>query len=202
MPSDGRRRSWREGPGRLAAAGLIALGVSAPSAGEVIERILAVVGGRPLLLSEVLVLQRVRGLDRKEALEAAIDERLMYDEAARVPQSGLTADEEAKAYESLVSRAGSRTAGLAEADLRDLARREAVILKYVQFRFVPQIRVDDAAVRRAYEAEIGGQPSPPSPEEAGPALRQRLIDRDLGAKIEAWVKELRDVAEIRYNAPS
>lgn len=183
-------------------AWLVALAVALPSRGEVIERILAVVRGRPLLLSEVRVLQQVRGLDREEALEASIDERLMYEEAARVPQSALSSDEEKKAYESLLERVGPRTAGLLEADLRELARREATILKYVEFRFVPQIRVDADAVRRAYETEIAGEASPPPLEESGPALKQRLIDRDLDAKIEAWVKELRATADVRYNAPS
>lgn len=201
MPSRERRRG-RDGCLRLVGAWLLALGVASPSRGETIERILAVVHGRPLLLSEVVVLQQVRGLDRKEALEAAIDERLMYEEAARVPQSALSPDEETRAFESLVTRAGSRTAGLPEADLKELARREAAILKYVEFRFVPQVRVDADAVRRAYEAEIAGQPSPPPLEESGPALKQRLIDRDLDTKIEAWVKELRATAEVRYNAPS
>jgi hypothetical protein len=201
MPSRERRPRRAEGL-CLVGAWLFALGIAAPSRGEVIERILAVVHGRPLLLSEVIVLQQVRGLERKEALEAAIDERLMYEEAVRVPQSALSADEEGKAFESLVARTGTRAAGLSEGDLRELARREAVILKYVEFRFVPQIRVDADAVRKAYEAEIAGQPSPPPLEESGPALKQRLIDRDLDTKIEAWVKELRATAEVRYNAPS
>jgi hypothetical protein len=202
MPSRERPRSRRAAALRLVGAWLFILGSAAPSRGEVIERILAAVHGRPLLLSEVIVLQQVRGLDRREALEAAIDARLMYEEAARVPQSSLSPDEEKKAYESLLERAGIRTAGLLEADLKELARREATILKYVEFRFVPQVRVDADAVRRAYETEIEGQPSPPPLEESGPALKQRLIDRDLDAKIEAWVKELRSTAEVRYNAPS
>jgi hypothetical protein len=150
----------------------------------------------------VAVVERVRALSRKEALEAGIDERLMYEEAARVPQSALSPAEEEKAYESLLERAGSRAAGLLEADLRDLARREAMILKYVEFRFVPQIRVDADAVRRAYETETAGQPSPPPLEESGAALKQRLIDRELDAKIEAWVKELRATADVRYNPES
>ena len=40
--------------------------------GETVERILAVVDGRPLLLSEVDVVASLKGLDQKAALEAEI----------------------------------------------------------------------------------------------------------------------------------
>jgi hypothetical protein len=174
---------------------------AAPSYAAIIERILAVVDGRPLLLSEVRVLGRVRGLEAKAALEAAIDESLMYREAARAPQAATSVEEEQAAFDSLLSRAGSRATGLREPDLRDLARREATILKYVHLRFLPQVRIDDDAVRRAYETETAGAVGAPSLEEAEPALRQGLIDKDLDQRIEAWVRELRSGADIRYNGP-
>ena len=68
-----------------AAASILAGLLAAPGAaqGNVVERILAVVDGRPLLLSEVRVLERLRGLDRQAAVDALIDERLMFREAAR-----------------------------------------------------------------------------------------------------------------------
>jgi hypothetical protein len=181
-----------------AAACLLSAGLPA-WAGEIVERILAVVDTRPVLLSETAVLQAVRGVDRAAALEALIDERLMYAEASRLPQSAVSAEEEDKALASLVGQAGGRAQGLAEEDLRTLARRETAILKYIHFRFLPQIRVDDAAVRRAYEAEIGTVPKPSAFEEEAPAIRQRLVDRELDQRIESWVKELRAGAAVRYN---
>jgi hypothetical protein len=163
--------------------GLLACLLSLPAAAEpvVVERILAVVDGRPVLLSEVRVVERVTGQDRARALEELIDERLMFREAARLPQATVTEDEEARALQSLFARAGPALSGVPEGDLRKLARRQASILKYVDFRFRPQVRVDD---------------------EVEPEAREALAAEDLRRRIEAWVKELRLGADVRYNAPS
>jgi hypothetical protein len=100
--------------------------LAAPAGAEVRERILAVVDDRPILLTEVRVVERVLGLDTAGALEKLIDEWLMFREAARIPQAAVAAEVEE-------------------------------------------------------------------------ALRERLARRDLSERIEAWVKELRAGAEIRYN---
>jgi hypothetical protein len=160
----------------------------------VVERILAVVEGTPILLSEVALLERLRGVPRNEALEAVIDERLMFREAVRLSQTTLTPEEEEAAFLEL--RANAQGAGT-EAELRRLARRQAAILKYVDFRFRPQVRVDDEAVRREWDGTNPGD-APPSADE-GDAISRRLVARELDAKIEAWVKELRAGAEVRYN---
>ena len=161
-----------------------------------VERILAVVDGRPVLLSEVAVFQKVRGEAERQALDGLIDEQLMYREAARLPQAALTADEEQRAFESLQARIPSTSAD-DEEQLRRLSRRQAAILKYVDFRFRPQVRVSEEAVRAAYEAQK--RPDGPGFEEAAPALRAALAEDDLTRRIEEWVKELRRSAEIRYN---
>lgn len=171
-----------------------AVRAEAPASAAVVERILAVVEGTPILLSEVALLERLRGVPRAEALEAVIDERLMFREAVRLSQTALTAEEEERAFESL--RASARGAGT-DTELRRLARRQAAILKYVDFRFRPQVRVDDEAVRREWEGAHPGD-APPSAAE-GEAIEQRLAARELDAKIEAWVKELRAGAGVRYN---
>jgi hypothetical protein len=165
----------------------------------VVERILAVVDGRPVLLSEVAVFERVRGETQRQALEGLIDEQLMYREAARLPQASLTAEEEQRAFASLRAQLPSASAD-EEEQLRRLSRRQAAILKYVGFRLRPQVRVSEEAVRAAYEAEGRGEEG--SFEEAAPAIRARLAEEDLSRRIEGWVKELRKVAEIRYNTVS
>jgi len=165
----------------------------------VVERILAVVDGRPVLLSEVAVFERVRGETQRQALEGLIDEQLMYREAARLPQASLTAEEEERAFASLRAQLPSASAD-EEEQLRRLSRRQAAILKYVGFRFRPQVRVSEEAVRAAYEAEGRGEEG--SFEEAAPVIRARLAEEDLSRRIEDWVKELRKVAEIRYNTVS
>jgi hypothetical protein len=167
--------------------------------GHVVERILAVVDGRPLLLSEVQVLGRLRGLEAKAAVDALIDERLMFREAARLPEATVSAEEEERAYRELASRVPSG-AGATEDDLRRLARRQTAILKYIDFRFRPQVRVEEAEVRAAYDRERAARPETPAYEAAAPGLRARLERAELDQRIEEWVKELRAGADIRYNA--
>lgn len=178
------------------AAVLLLLAV--PGRAGVVERILAVVDGRPVLLSEVALFEKVRGDTERQALDGLIDEQLMYREAARLPQAALTEEEEQRAFESLRARVPAVSAD-EEEQLRRLARRQAAILKYVGFRFRPQVRVSDEAVRAAYEAEGRGEGSF---EEAAPAIRARLVEEDVSRRIEGWVKELRQAAEIRYNLES
>jgi hypothetical protein len=169
---------------------------------ETLERVVAVIEERPLLLSDVRALARVRGLGFAEAREAAIDERLMYGEASRVTQAEVTAEEETAALAALVERQPALVRELAQADLRRLARRQLTILKYVEFRFRPQVRVSDEDVRKAWEAEEVGRPSGLALEDAEQAIRARLERRQLDQRIESWVAELRARAALRYVDPA
>ena len=145
---------------------------------RVIERVVAVVDDRPVLLSEVRLAQQVRGGDEHEARESLIDEHLMFAAALRLPQAALTDAEEGAALAALTDRLPG--AGGDPDALRRMARRQATILKYVDFRFRPQVRVTAS----------------------DPAEKARLEAEDLDARIEAWVKDLRAAARVRYNEVS
>ncbi len=184
---------------RLAMAALL-LG-SARADAEVVERIQAAVDGQPLLASEAKVMAELRGFDPRAALEALIDEELMFREASRLPQAAPSAEEATRALASLQERAGSLAQSLPAASLERIARREATIVKYAGFRFAPQVRVEDDEVQKAYERESAGRADAAPFEERAAALRAALTDQKLGERIEAWVKELRSAARIRYNEP-
>ena len=91
-----------------------------------------------------------------------------------------------------------------EANVRRLARRQTSILKYIDFRFRPQVRVDEAEVRAAWDQERAARPGAEAFEDAAAGVRARLEGAELDRRIEQWIKELRAGAEIRYNslAPS
>ncbi len=183
---------------RALAAALCTLLAAPTSADVLLERILAVVEGRPLLLSEVRLLQAVRGLEERAALEELIDERLMLREAGRLVQSAVSPEEEERALARLREASPpARAASLAE--LRRLVRRQTAIVKYIDFRFRPQVSVSEADVRRAYDARPAGAAGAPALEEEAPALREALTQKALDERIEAWVAELRAAADIRYN---
>lgn len=179
--------------------GALLVSAAPPARAETVERILAAVDGQPLLASEVSAMARLRGFDAKAALEALIDEELMFREASRLPQAAPTADEAARATASLEARAGALAEALPAQGLERIARREATIVKYAGFRFAPQVRVEDGEVQKAYEKESAGRADAPPFEERAAALRAALTEQKLGERIDAWVKELRAAARIRYN---
>lgn len=171
----------------------------APLPAEVKERVLAAVDKRPILLSEVKAVEAVRGLSRPAAVDALIDEDLMLREAKHLPGAAAAASLEDDAYRDLVASRPELLGPVAEADLRHLLRRQAIILRYVTLRFLPQVRVPDEVVREAYAAEYGARPDAPTFAAVSGTLREQLVRRDLDARIEGWVKELRAAAEVRYN---
>jgi hypothetical protein len=167
----------------------------APTTVTTVERVVAVVDGRPLLLSDLRAMERVRGLAEAAALEALVDERLMYLEAARLPQAEVLPAEEERAAEELRARRPELALAVSDADLRRLAGRQIAILKYVEFRFRPQLRVSDQEVRAAFEADPSAGDSW---EAAKQRVRERLERRVLDERVEAWVRELRARADVRY----
>jgi hypothetical protein len=160
-----------------------------------VERIVAVVDGRPLLLSDVRAVERVRGLAEEAALEALVDERLMHREASRLPQAEVLAEEEQRATQELLERRPELGDSVSAADLRRLVGRQIAILKYVEFRFRPQLRVSDQEVRAAFEADPSAGDSW---EAAKQGVRERLERRALDERVEAWLRELRGRADVRY----
>ena len=160
-----------------------------------IESVVAVVDGRPLLLSDQRAVEQVRGLPPPAALEALVDERLMQIEASRLPQSEVLPEEDEQATRELLERRPALAPLVPAHDLRRLVRRQLAILKYVEFRFRPQLRVSDEDVRAAFERDpsVGD-----SLEEAKERVRQRLERHALDERVEAWVGELRARAEVRY----
>jgi hypothetical protein len=160
-----------------------------------IEGVVAVVDGRPLLLSDRRAVEQVRGLAAQPALEALVDERLMQLEASRLPQAEVLPDEEERAARELLERRPTLASLVPAPDLRRLVRRQLAILKYVEFRFRPQLRVTDEDVRVAFESDPSAGDSL---EAAKERVREQLERRALDERVEAWVKELRARAEVRY----
>ncbi len=193
-------------PSRLVAALVAALAPSGAASPppprhprtEIVERIVAVVDERPIFLSDLCALRAVRGLAEEQALPALVDERLMYVEAARLPQAEVSPEEEDRALATLVETRPGLVAEVPEPDLRRLLRRQIVILKYVEFRFRPQVRVSDEEVRKVWEEDQAGNPAGPALEDEQETIRARLERRALDERIEAWIAELRTRADVRY----
>jgi hypothetical protein len=160
--------------------------------GELVERVLAVVGGRALYLSDVRTLQRLDSVDRETALGRLVDETLLFQEAFRLPQAALSESEE-----RVVAAAAEGDPSICRA-----LHRRAVVRKYVYFRFRPQVRVEQETVHRAYQEEIAGLDDPPPFAAVEDELRERLTAREVEGRVADWVRDLRAAAAVRYNPPA
>ena len=186
-------------PSRTAPSLLGMILLAGTASADVVERVLAAVDDTPVLLSEVRALERLKHVGREAALQALIDQTLMLREASRLKEAAPSLEEEQRALLSLKAQLAPGAASLDEELLRRIARRESVILKYVELRFRPQLRVDDAELLSAYQEQYGGRPGAPPFEAVEGELGASLISRALERRIEAWVAELRSGARIRLN---
>jgi hypothetical protein len=170
-----------------------------PLLAERLERVLAVVDGVPVLLSETRALQRLKPTDLETARDALIDEFLMLREAIRLREAAATPDEEQRAYQGLLEKLPPDGAGGDADALRRIAWRQTVIVKYIELRFRPQVRIDEAELQQAYDEQYAGRPDAPPLPQVSQRLLEQLRAAALDKRIEAWVAELRAAARIRLN---
>lgn len=192
MPSRARRF--------ILAAALLAgaMGGRPAFAGTVVERTVAFVDKKPVLLSDVELTRVLLKLDEKEATERAIDEVLMFEEASRLAPAAPPEEEVARAVMALSERAGS---GFTPAALRRKALVQLAIANYIELRLRPQVRVEDEAVRAAFNERVARDPQTPLFNLVADAIRESLESRALDQKIEEWVASLRRREAVRRVPP-
>jgi hypothetical protein len=183
--------------------------VVGPAGAQIIDRVLAVVDGSPVTLSDVnaavtfgLVTVPARQDGDRAALDAVIDRRLQLLEVNRyLPPEPTTAAIDASLAEMRkrfasedAFQAALREAGLSLPDLRAAVRDSLRIASYLgqRFRAGYQPGEDEVlAYYRAHQAEFerGGAGRPFA--EAREDARRRLIETRTDALIRDWVAALR-----------
>ena len=171
-----------------------AFGADTALAGTVVERTVAFVNKRPVLLSDVRLTEALLKLDEKEATERTIDEAAMFEEASRLVTGSMPEEMVGPAVLSLREKAGP---GFTETALRRKALVQLAISNYIEQRLRPQVRVEDDAVRQAFNERVAKDPQSPPFALVADAIRESLESRALDQRIEEWVASLRARAEIR-----
>ena len=185
---------------RLRARSLLTMALLAHSAfaGTVIERTMAFVNKRPVLLSDVELTRTLLKLDEAKAVERTIDEFLMFDEASRLITQSPAEEVVVRGRQDLQAKAGP---GFSFAALRRKALVQLAIANYIDLRLRPQVRVEDAEVRRVFNERVVNDPEPPPFNLVADAIRESLEQRSLDQKIEEWVASLRRREEVRRVTP-
>jgi hypothetical protein len=187
-----------------------------------VERVLALVNGVPVLVSDVdlaevaALVPRQPGESeddyRRAIVEALVDLELRWQDleaAAIAPRIPVDLD---AAWRKAVSRVGDEGElhrrlegiGLSEGALRELLRRAAVVEAYAASRFGPFVRPSVQEVDKTWHDELtpklqaAGQPVPELSQVRG-EVEALLRERKLTAEVERWTADLAKRAEIiRY----
>lgn len=173
---------------------MTALASTPAHAGTVVERTVAFVNRRPILLSDVEMTRALLGLEEAEAQERTIDEVLMSDEASRLVSDSVSEEEIATAIGTLREKAGAR---FTPAALRRKALAQLAISKYIDLRLRPLVRIEDGDVRKVFNEKVAADPLAPAFALVAPEIRQLLERQSLDQKIEEWVASLRRRDEVR-----
>jgi hypothetical protein len=149
----------------------------------------------------------------QQKLDVMIDERLIRQEAARIPSAEITQAEIDKKRAELIKVFPSEAAfrervdavGLTAEKLDELLRQRVVIDKYVDFRFRSFVFVTDDEVKQYYNeklsAQVKAQGAVPVPfdkvgDDIKNSIRELLKGDKVDAEINTWLTAARQRAEI------
>jgi len=181
-----------------------------------IDRVLATVNGEVVTESDVrweLALDPdVQPLDlsvenRRSMLERIIDQRILFQEATKVPQIPPT-DAEIQTYirTSLLERFGSQDAfrarirkvGLDFATLREIVTRRLSLLKYIEFRFRSFVIIPPEEIERYYnEVAVPRMKNRGTEMRSLEEMRTQIENTLAGEKINSELDQFLDEARAR-----
>jgi hypothetical protein len=143
------------------------------------------------------------------ALQQLIDQKLLDQEAEKLPTIEISASDVEKGVAELITRFPSESVfrrrieavGLDAETLRLLIKHRLEILRYIDFRFRSFVFVSDAEIQSYYESQVAarakaqGQPAP-SLDQARGLIEKIISDEKVKSEMIAWLDESRQKAEI------
>lgn len=147
----------------------------------------------------------------KQKLEVMVDQKLIEQEAARMPAAEITREEINKTRNQLIASFGSEDAfrrrvesvGLTQQRIDQLVREMIVINKYVDFRFRSFIFVTEQEIQQYYDShlvpELRRQNAVPPPL-SDPKVRDLIVpvlkQQKINDELDQFLKNLRARADI------
>ena len=195
----------------------------APGGGEVVDRMVAVVNGGELITYSDLLWQLAlqpgvpidnpRREDLSRALELLIDQRLVLQEAGKLPHVHATEKETEEAGNELAKRFPSagefqqrmERVGLTAAQLREIIHERIDMEKYLDFRFRSFTVVTPQEVEAYYKDVFVPRRRRQSPGAIVPELkavyeqtRAELVERKIESETDAFLEDSRAAAQITF----
>jgi hypothetical protein len=145
----------------------------------------------------------------RQKLDVMIDERLISQEAARIPTSDVTEDEIRAKRNALIARFKSEAAfrervgsvGLTSERVDELIRQRILIERFVDFRFQTFVFVTEPEIQKYYDERLApqirarGQIAPPL-EKVRDDINRILKLEKVNAEIDRWLNSARQRADI------
>ncbi|HEX8354852.1 MAG TPA: hypothetical protein VF611_18235 [Pyrinomonadaceae bacterium] len=200
-------------------------GAQTPAAGggEVVDRIVAVVNGSELITYSDLLwqlalqpgvpLEDPRREDLRRALELLIDQRLVVQEADKLPHVHATEQEMKDAEAALIKRFPSveefqrrlERTGMTAAQLREIIHERIDMEKYLDFRFRSFTVVTPQEVEAYYKDVFVPRRRRQSPGGIVPELKSvydqmqsELVERKIESETDDFIEDARAAAQITF----
>jgi len=191
----------------------------APSSGDLIDSVLAVVENQVIMRSDVRIFVALGLIEPPEStdltaavLTALIERRLILEEVARYVVEAPSSDEVDVCLARIVARVGGPVdlnkvllaTGFTGEDLREVIRDDLLIERYLARRFVSARQPDDVDVATYFrdhvdEFRVDGVPQ--SFDSAQEEVRRRLSEQLRQELIDDWVASLMVRADVIRVAP-
>jgi parvulin-like peptidyl-prolyl isomerase len=173
--------------------------------GEVLDRVVAVVNGEIITLSDIRTEKTMRGIlgeptpkNDRELLNELIDRRIIQTYLRQYPQANPT---EAELDEELAQIKDSK--GLPTEVIRDAIREHLRVEYFLRERFAQSIIATDAEIQKYYEDVFvpaararGVGPIPPL-SQATEQIRGSVLKEKLAAEVKGWLEHARRTANIQ-----
>jgi parvulin-like peptidyl-prolyl isomerase len=197
-------------------------------AAETVDRIVAIVNGRPVMESELAEQLRFEQLlaarpaelapaaEQHAALGRLVDQVLLQQQMDAAKFEEASADELNKRMQYLRQQLAPKKGeweqmlaryGLTESDVSDHVALQLRTLRFIDARFRPAVRIDPHAVETYYREQLlpkmkaaGGEPIPLK--EAQARIQEILMQQQMDELLENWLKVLRSQTELRLPGPS
>lgn len=154
----------------------------------------------------------VRDVNTRRASADRLVQQLLVRREMEVSRYPLPGEEDMSKYFDQV-RAGFRSIeefdqtlgkyGLTESTLRDHLALQLTTLRFIEFRFRPEIDISEAEIRTSYERDLAtwtaGHPGArPSLDASRESIRKSLAEERIDRALDAWLQERRRRVHIAY----
>jgi len=197
----------------------------------VLDRVVAVVNGDMILESDVDEERRfqeiqpyrmVTGFTRERAIQRLIDRALILQQAALEPEEAVTDTEldtqlatlrkdipACKQYHCETDAGWQKYVsdnGFTVEEFRDQWRKRMELLRFIEVRFRNGVKISDDQIRSYYETVMLPEyakrsVTPPKLETISNRIEEVLLQQEVGALLEDWLKSLRAQGSVRVLTP-